>query len=169
MLLRQKNGTKSYEIFLTDNIFFYNKMVNYRKKFVRIEIDFIYKICRSKPKYENEKNFYLYLGCNYDFIPKLLDYDDDKNLLIIENVGEPIDKKDLDLERIKLLYTILHLDNIYHNDYRSHNIIFNSFENKYYLIDFEYYENKFNDFRKQRTIKHDMRKELFPHLFSHHI
>ena len=129
------------------------------KNEVHIEVDIVCKVFKNK-NYEKEKFFYLTYQNDFDFIPKLIDFKDDMKMLIFENVGSPVKKKDIDFKRIKELNDKLLDAGIYHNDWRTKNIIYNSVKDKYYIIDFELWDNKRTDFRKVSD-EQDIRNQLF--------
>jgi tRNA A-37 threonylcarbamoyl transferase component Bud32 len=128
------------------------------KNEVHIEVDIVCKVFKNN-KYENEKLFYLCYQNDFDFIPKLIDFKDDMKMLIFENVGSPVKKKDIDFKRIKELNDKLLDAGIYHNDWRTKNIIYDSVKDKYYIIDFELWDNKRTDFRKVSE-EQDIRKNI---------
>jgi len=128
------------------------------KNEVHIEVDLVCKVFKNN-KYENEKFFYLTYQDYFDFIPKLIDFKDDMKMLIFENVGSPVKKKDIDFDKVKELNDKLLDAGIYHNDWRTKNIIYNSVKDKYYIIDFELWDNKRTDFRKVSE-EQDIRKNI---------
>jgi len=128
------------------------------KNEVHIEVDVVCKVFKNN-KYENEKFFYLTYQDYFDFIPKLIDFKDDMKMLIFENVGSPLKKKDIDFDKVKELNDKLLDAGIYHNDWRTKNIIYNSVKDKYYIIDFELWDNKRTDFRKVSE-EQDIRKNI---------
>ena len=128
------------------------------KNEVHIEVDIVCKVFKNN-KYENEKFFYLTYQDYFDFIPKLIDFKDDMKMLIFENVGSPLKKKDIDFDKVKELNDKLLDAGIYHNDWRTKNIIYNSVKDKYYIIDFELWDNKRTDFRKVSE-EQDIRKNI---------
>lgn len=128
------------------------------KNEVHIEVDVVCKVFKNN-KYENEKFFYLTYQDYFDFIPKLIDFKDDMKMLIFENVGSPVKKKDIDFDKVKELNDKLLDAGIYHNDWRTKNIIYNSVKDKYYIIDFELWDNKRTDFRKVSE-EQDIRKNI---------
>ena len=128
------------------------------KNEVHIEVNIVCKVFKNN-KYENEKLFYLCYQNDFDFIPKLIDFKDDMKMLIFENVGSPLKKKDIDFKRIKELNDKLLDAGIYHNDWRTKNIIYDSVKYKYYIIDFELWDNKRTDFRKVSE-EQDIRKNI---------
>ena len=129
---------------------------SHNKVFVKNKI--VYKFFKSDKKYITEKNFYINYKLNN--IPKLLSFSDSRRLLIFNYVGKRIKKKNIDFIKLKQLngYFIKH--NVYHNDYRAKNILYNENNGLYYYIDFEYWDNIFTDYRKS-TPSDDLRPELF--------
>ena len=73
---------------------------------------------------------------------------DDMKMLIFENVGSRIKKRDIDFKRVKEMNDKLIDAGIYQNDWRTKNIIYDSVKDKYYIIDFEMWDNKRTDYRK---------------------
>ena len=128
------------------------------KNEVHIEVDIVCKVFKNK-NYEKEKFFYLCYQNDFDFIPKLIDFKDDMKMLIFENVGSPVKKKDIDFDKVKELNDKLLDAGIYHNDWRTKNIIYDSVKDKYYIIDFELWDNKRTDFRKVSE-EQDIRKNI---------
>lgn len=126
---------------------------------VGIDNDKVFKKFSCKKGYENEKIFYLTYNYRYDFIPELLDFDDEKMVLTLKNVGASVLKEQMDLKEVQRLHDILILDGIYQNDYRVKNVLFSEQLNKYYIIDFEYWSNEFTDFRISSKIQ-DLRFSL---------
>jgi len=127
---------------------------------VGIDFDKVFKKFSCKKGYENEKLFFLTYNYTYDFIPDLLDFDDDKMVLTFENVGVNIKQQDMDLNEVRRLHDFLISEGIYHNDYRAKNILFNHQKNKYYIIDFEFWSNEFTDFRTNVSKIQDLRFSL---------
>jgi len=119
---------------------------------------FVYKFFKSDKKYLNEKFFYL----NYKIknIPKLISFSDSRRLLIFNNVGSRIRKKDLNVEKLKIINEYFIKNNVYHNDFRVKNILYNKKDNTYYWIDFEYWDTHFTDYRKSK-VSDDLRDLLF--------
>lgn len=98
----------------------------------------IYKFYKSDKKYKTEKSFYITTKDKFNFIPKLYYYSDKRKLLIIQNVGKPIKKKEFleNKEKIKHLSDIIiHKSNYYHNDLWYRNVVKEN--NNYYIIDWE--------------------------------
>jgi len=129
---------------------------NHNKVFKREKI--IYKFYKSDRKYKNEKSFYIQY--KFSFTPILYYYSDKRKLLIIENVGTRIRKNKIDFIELKKINDILIQNNIFHNDYRCKNILYNKDKNKYYFIDMEHWSNTFNDYRKSAKTD-DLRDVLF--------
>lgn len=127
---------------------------------VGIDNDKVFKKFSCRKGYDNEKIFYLTYNYNYDFIPDLLDFDDEKMVLTFQYVGENIKKEDMDLQEVQRLHDELILDGIYHNDYRAKNILYNKQLNKYYIIDFEFWDNDFTDFRTNVSNCQELRFDL---------
>ena len=112
---------------------------------------FIYKYFKSENKYNKEKNFYLSSLKIIDFIPRLYYYSDKRKLLILENVGKHITKKEFknNFNEIRNLYnTIIQKTNYFHNDLYNKNVCWNSQKNKYYIIDWESCEKFHNNIHK---------------------
>jgi len=97
---------------------------------------------------------------NIPNIPKLLCFSDNRRLLIFNNVGVRIKKRNIDFIKLKLINDNFIKNNIFHNDYRCKNILYNKKENNYYFIDWEYYDTCFKDYRKS-PLYDDLRNELF--------
>jgi len=127
---------------------------------VGIDFDKVFKKFSCRKGYENEKLFYLTYNYRYNFIPELLNFDDEKMVLTFTNVGVNINKDKMDIILVKELHDILIRDGIYQNDYRAKNILYDKELNKYYLIDFEFWSNEFTDFRKNVSKCQDMRFSL---------
>lgn len=135
----------------------YNYLKNSHNKIFKRE-KFIYKFFKSNRKYLQEKS--VYLNYNFDFIPRLYYFSDNRKLLIIENVGQRIKKKNINFIELKKINDIMINNNLYHNDYRAKNILYSKLKNKYYFIDFEYADIYYNDYRKS-PLYDDIRPELF--------
>jgi len=120
---------------------------------------FVYKFFKSDKKYLHEKKFYL----NYkklNNVPRLYSFSDNRRLLIFNNVGTRIKKKYIDFIKLKKINEYFLENNIYHNDYRTKNILYNESDDIYYFIDFEYWDYSFKDYRKSPPWD-DLRNELF--------
>jgi thiamine kinase-like enzyme len=124
------------------------------------EVDIVYKEFRTKKAYDKEKYFYLTYQDDFEFIPELLDFDDDKKYLIFKNVGDKVLLEKIDLKIINDYYNRLIDEGIFHNDMRLDNILYNPESNKYFIIDFEYWDNVFTDFKIEKRIKRDIRMYL---------
>ena len=110
---------------------------------------FIYKFFKSSRKYNNEKKFYLECKDKLDFIPTLFYFSDKRLLLILNNCGSPIKKKEFidNIQNIKDLYNkIINLTGYYHNDLWYRNVL--KKDKKYYIIDFESSGKEFKDIHK---------------------
>ena len=119
-----------------------------KKKEVNVFPDIVVKLFDNEKYYDNEKFFYLTHQFDFDFIPELLSFNDDIKMLVFNNVGSVIKKEDIDFNEVKRLNDILIQEGVYQNDYRLKNILYNQEKNKYYIIDFEFWDNEFKDFRK---------------------
>jgi len=128
----------------------------HNKVFIKNKI--IYKFFKSDKKYFNEKRFYM--KYNIPNIPKLLCFSDNRRLLIFNNVGVRIKKRNIDFIKLKLINDNFIKNNIFHNDFRVKNILYNKKENNYYFIDWEHYDIFFKDYRKS-PLYDDLRNELF--------
>ena len=95
------------------------------------------------------RELYVYLLAKQkklNYIPKLLNYDIEKKILVIENVGISIYdlckktkcNKDDFLPGIKEIYHKLIDLGIYHNDIHYKNILYNEKKDQLYLVDFEW-------------------------------
>ena len=120
-------------------------------------------------KYDNLENFknelFIYLLAkqkNISFIPKLIDYNCDKDKLYIktENVGvnlevycEGCGYTEEYLKKIKIIYDKFIKLGFYHNDLRLKNIIINPNTKKLYLIDFEFTDIKYKDLDDENIVK----------------
>lgn len=124
------------------------------------EIDIVYKQYRTKKAYNKEKYFYLTYQDDFEFIPNLIDFNDDENYLIFENVGQRINIENIDFKIINNYYNRLVNEGIYHNDMRLDNILYNPENNKYFIIDYEYWDNVFTDNKLEKNIKRDIRVYL---------
>tara|TARA_R100000388_G_C7238278_1_gene159402 strand:- start:1461 stop:1880 length:420 start_codon:yes stop_codon:yes gene_type:complete len=124
------------------------------------EIDIVFKQYRTKKAYLKEKYFYLTYQDEFEFIPKLINFNDDEKYIIFENVGEKVSLEKIDLKIINNYYNRLVNEGIFHNDMRLDNILFNVESNKFFIIDFEYWDNVFTDFKVEKNIKRDIRMYL---------
>ena len=95
------------------------------------------------------RELYVYLLAKQkklNYIPKLINYDIEKKILVIENVGISIYdlckktkcNKDDFLPGIKEIYHKLIDLGIYHNDIHYKNILYNEKKDQLYLVDFEW-------------------------------
>ena len=125
---------------------------------VFIKNKFVYKFFKSDKKYINEKSFYIKYKLNN--IPKLYCFSDNRRLLIFNNVGTRIKKKNIDFIKLKNINEYFLENNVYHNDYRTKNILYNESDGLYYYIDWEHFDTHFADYRKS-PIWDDLRNELF--------
>ena len=122
-----------------------------RKCDIFIKENYVVKNYKVNKSYLNEKNFYLNIKkYNLCFIPKLYAFNDTHKILIIQNVGQRINKNKVDWSVIRKYYDILSSLGYYHNDMRVPNILLN--DNKFYIIDFEYTSNKFKEFKNNYNI-----------------
>lgn len=115
----------------------YNYLNNSHNKIFKRN-NLIYKFFKSKNKYIIERDFYIKTRNLYDFIPKFYGYSNNRFLIIIENVGESIKKKEFidNKEIIKLLSDkIIKESNYYHNDLWYRNVV--KKDNYFYIIDWE--------------------------------
>jgi len=129
---------------------------SHNKVFTKNKI--VYKFFKSDKKYINEKKFYMINKISH--IPKLLCFSDSRRLLVFNNVGVRIKKKNIDFIKLKNINDYFIKNNVYHNDYRAKNILHDKIHDIYYFIDFEYWDNIFSDYRKS-PIYDDLRNELF--------
>lgn len=115
----------------------YNYLNNSHNKIFKRN-NLIYKFFKSKNKYKIERDFYIKTRNKFNFIPKLFYFSDKRYMIIIENVGESIKKKEFidNKEIIKLLSDkIIKESNYYHNDLWYRNVV--KKDNYYYIIDWE--------------------------------
>ena len=129
---------------------------SHNKVFTKNKI--VYKFFKSDKKYINEKSFYM--KYNIPNIPKLLCFSDSRRLLILNNVGVRIKKKNIDFIKLKNINDYFIKNNVFHNDYRSKNILYDKIHDNYYFCDWEYFDTHFTDYRKSPTWD-DLRNELF--------
>ena len=112
---------------------------------------FIYKFFKSDIKYDIEKDFYLNTRKYFCFIPKIYAFNDSRKLLIIENCGEKITKKEFMKEKdfFKILHDlIVFKTSYYHRDLYYKNIVKNN-KNQYFIIDFESSSKKNDNIHKR--------------------
>jgi len=115
------------------------------------------KIVKTYKKSGNEnfkRELIIYLLAkqeNLDFIPKLLNFDIKKRMIVTEYVGPTLnqiykgrvaEKRKL-IPRIKKLYKKLLKSGYHHNDIRFYNVCMR--KDKMYLIDFEFSDIKYTD------------------------
>ena len=118
---------------------------------VIIKKDFITK--KFKKTKEGRKNFmnelYVYLLAKekkLKFIPKLIEYNIEDQVIVTENVGKSLDYipeedwqgREKHLPGISKIYKGLEKYGLYHNDIRYKNIVWDKKKNKYFLIDFDF-------------------------------
>ena len=95
------------------------------------------------------------------YIPKMVKYDIEKRIIVIENIGKSLDIVNEEegtpfeefLPKIKKIYTRFLKLGLHHNDLRWKNIIYNEKLNRYYLIDFEFASPKFTDKDHDKIVK----------------
>ena len=124
------------------------------------------------------RELYVYLLAKQkklNYIPKLLNYDIEKKILVIENVGISIYdlckktkcNKDDFLPGIKEIYHKLIDLGIYHNDIHYKNILYNEKKDQLYLVDFEWsgpvlknkdYENLLKKMKKIKDNKNTKKR-----------
>ena len=112
---------------------------------------FCYKFFKSDIKYDIEKDFYLSTRKYFCFIPKIYAFNDSRKLLIIENCGEKITKKEFIEEKdfFKILHDLIVLKtSYYHRDLYYKNIVKNN-KNQYFIIDFESSSKKNDNIHKR--------------------
>jgi len=100
---------------------------------------FVYKFFKSQNKYINEKKFYIDTRNKFNFIPKLYLYSDSRRLLIFQNVGKKINKKEFidNQVLIKRMHDEIHLKSgYYHRDLYYKNVLKND-KGELFIIDFE--------------------------------
>ena len=119
---------------------------------VEKEGDFVKKVFKTWNKYKRERDFYLFTGHLFDFIPKLHKFDDDAKTIWTEYCGQSLNLKYVPKDRykfkpkIKKIVQFLAENNLHHNDIRWKNIVENDC-GQLFLIDFEVIssENKERD------------------------
>lgn len=100
------------------------------------------KVLKTWNKYKKERDFYLFTGCLFDFIPKLFKFDDDQKTIWTEYCGISLNLKYLPKDRYKFKPQIRSIVSefeavgLYHNDIRWKNIV-ESDSGQLFLIDFE--------------------------------
>ena len=108
---------------------------------------------KFKKTKSGRKNFmnelYVYLLAKekkLKFIPKLIEYNIENQVIVTENAGKSLDYipeedwqgREKHLPGISKIYKGLEKYGLYHNDIRYKNIVWNKKKNKYYLIDFDF-------------------------------
>jgi len=108
---------------------------------------------RFRKTKSGRKNFmnelYVYLLAKekkLKFIPKLIEYNIENQVIVTENVGKSLDyipeenwqEREKHLPGISKIYKGLEKYHIFHNDLRYKNIVWNKKTNKYYMIDFDF-------------------------------
>ena len=87
-------------------------------------------------RYAREKEVLLALkerGC--DFVPELLEWDDESLTIVTTNCGSPVDK--LGEERVSALFGSLHKFGVKHGDEFLRNITYDARRGRFCVIDFE--------------------------------
>lgn len=117
---------------------------------------------RAEKAFKNELRIYkLAKAKRVNFIPKLLDYDEEKRILVIANVGISLDKLAKQrkvqtktfLPEIKNLYEKFRkVFGMHHNDLRYKNIVYNPKQKRFYLIDFEFTSDSFTNKNHQHIL-----------------
>ena len=106
----------------------------------------IKKIFSDKKNFEKEK-YWLKLLQKYDFVPKIINIDNNNLTIEMENCGTPVDinnkPKDFNI-KLKNIQNSLDKDNLYHNDIHKKNLLIRP-DNSLCLIDFDYMSKKKND------------------------
>ena len=114
---------------------------------VEKEGNFVKKVFQTQNKYKKERDFYLFTGCLFDFIPKLHKFEDETKTIWTEYCGQSLNLKYIPKDRYKFkpeirkIVKLLADLNLYHNDIRLKNIVEND-EGKLFLIDFEVISNE---------------------------
>ena len=108
---------------------------------------------RFRKTKSGRKNFmnelYVYLLAKekkLKFIPKLIEYNIENQVIVTENVGKSLDyipeenwqEREKHLPGISKIYKGLEQFGLFHNDLRYKNIVWDKKKNKYYLIDFDF-------------------------------
>lgn len=115
------------------------------KNKITIKNNLVYKKFLYLKSYETEKYFYLTYQLDFEFLPKLLDFNDELRLLIFENCGCRVKINKINFKIINDYYNQLVNAGIFHNDMRLDNILYNSKSDRYYIIDYEKWDFKFTD------------------------
>jgi thiamine kinase-like enzyme len=114
---------------------------------VEKEGNFVKKVFQTQNKYKKERDFYLFTGCLFDFVPKLHKFEDETKTIWTEYCGQSLNLKYIPKDRYKFkpeirkIVKLLANLNLYHNDIRWKNIVEND-EGKLFLIDFEVISNE---------------------------
>ena len=108
---------------------------------------------RFRKTKSGRKNFmnelYVYLLAKekkLKFIPKLIEYNIENQVIVTENVGKSLDyipeedwqEREKHLPGISKIYKGLEQFGLFHNDLRYKNIVWDKKKNKYFLIDFDF-------------------------------
>jgi thiamine kinase-like enzyme len=113
---------------------------------VQKEGNFVKKIFKTQNKYKRERDFYLFTGCLFDFVPKIHKFEDETKTIWTEYCGQSLNLKYIPKDRykfkprIKKIVEFLAELNLYHNDIRWKNIV-ESESGNLFLIDFESLSN----------------------------
>jgi thiamine kinase-like enzyme len=100
------------------------------------------KVLKTWNKYKKERDFYLFTGHLFDFIPKLFKFNDDQKTIWTEYCGISLNLKYLPKDRYKfkpqIRFIVSEFESVglYHNDIRWKNIV-ESDAGELFLIDFE--------------------------------
>ncbi|QQL44171.1 serine/threonine protein phosphatase [Sulfuriroseicoccus oceanibius] len=92
---------------------------------------------QAKERYENEVRVLRYLeekGCQ--FVPKILDSDDETLYLVTSNCGARVDK--MSGEKKQQIFAELESFGVRHDDAEVRNITYNHRDGRFYVIDFEF-------------------------------
>ena len=140
-----KNGKRFFLKFLFKMNFSFKKGISTIS--VEKEGDFVKKVFKTWNKYKRERDFYLFTGCLFDFIPKLHKFEDETKTIWTYYCGESLNLKYKSKDRykfktrIKKIVSLLEKNNLYHNDIRWKNIVENE-HGELFLIDFEVISNE---------------------------
>ena len=108
---------------------------------------------RFRKTKSGRKNFmnelYVYLLAKekkLKFIPKLIEYNIENQVIVTENVGKSLNyipeenwrEREKHLPGISKIYKGLEQFGLFHNDLRYKNLVWNKKKNKYYMIDFDF-------------------------------
>ena len=116
-----------------------NNYLNYSHNKIFKKNKFCYKFFKSEKKYLVEKEFYINTRNYFCFIPKIYCFSDNRKLLILQNCGEKITKKEFidNKDFFKILHDLIVLKSSYfHRDLYYKNIVKNN-KKQYFIIDFE--------------------------------